>query len=75
MAGFTPFDTIATGWLTAPELLPVENLFATIGDAADDRAAGRTRPHLHVRPGEGRRVRYISGAAGFGDHVLARMGA
>jgi inosine-uridine nucleoside N-ribohydrolase len=64
--GFNPFDTLAAGWLTHPELIESERVKVRIIDDEDDRATpaersqGRRKPYLVTGPidGEGREVIY-----------------
>ncbi|MBX3413217.1 MAG: nucleoside hydrolase [Pirellulales bacterium] len=54
--GFNPFDTLALGWVTHPQLIESMPVTVQIEQAADDRAtaeeraAGKMKPYLHVRP-------------------------
>lgn len=54
--GFNPFDTLALGWVTHPELIDTMPVTVRIEQAVDDRAtpeqqaAGRQKPYLHVEP-------------------------
>ena len=51
--GFNPFDTLAAGWLTHPELIESMAVRVRIEEGPDDRAAGdseRTKPYLVVEP-------------------------
>lgn len=63
--GFNPFDTLAAGWVTHPDLIEHEVLRARIEQAPDDRAtdqereAGKTKPYLVAEAGPaGRPVIY-----------------
>ncbi|MBX7167152.1 MAG: nucleoside hydrolase [Pirellulales bacterium] len=65
--GCNPFDTLAVGWLTHPELIDAEQLSTRIVEGPDDRAAANTPPDkvpnksfLIVEPprGDARRVTY-----------------
>ncbi len=56
--GFNPFDTLAVGWLTHPDLVESMEVSVTIEEDADDRAdpqSGevKTKPYLVVRPDQG----------------------
>ena len=55
--GFTPFDTLAVGYLTHPELIRGEAVSVSIGMGPDDgaapvppREAGDLKPYLRVEP-------------------------
>jgi len=54
--GFNPFDTLALGWVTHPELIDTMPVTVRIEKAVDDRAtpeeqaAGQQKPYLHVEP-------------------------
>ncbi len=53
--GFNPFDTLAIGWLTHPELIETIRMEMTIEEAVDDRSnpresETRTKPYLIGRP-------------------------
>lgn len=56
--GFNPFDTLAAGWVTHPELIESMRVRAWIEELPDDRAtpeeqaAGKTKPYLLVEPSQ-----------------------
>ncbi len=56
--GFNPFDTLAAGWLTHPDLIESMQVNARIEELPDDRAAvstsdkAKTKPYLLVDPAE-----------------------
>lgn len=62
--GFNPFDTLAVGWLTHPQLIETMTVSARIeirpDDTAslDERKAGRSKPHLLVQPASPPRLQY-----------------
>ena len=56
--GFNPFDTLAAGWLTHPELIESTRVAVRIEDGPNDRATEnsdvpKTKPYLLVEPFEG----------------------
>lgn len=59
VAAFNPYDTLAIGWLTHPELVRGFGASVRIERGPDERAseaersAGKTKPYLHARPAEG----------------------
>jgi inosine-uridine nucleoside N-ribohydrolase len=60
--GFNPFDTLAVGWVTHPELIHWSDVAVWIEEGADDTApdSGARKPLLLVDPERegGRRARY-----------------
>ncbi len=50
--GFNPFDTLAVGCLTHPQLIETLAVAVSLEEAPDDIRRGETKPHLHVRPVE-----------------------
>lgn len=56
--GFNPFDTLAAGWVTHPQLIESMRVKVRIEDGPDDRATpeelarGRTKPYLVVEPSD-----------------------
>ena len=58
--GFNPFDTLAAGWVTHPQLIESMKVCVRIEEGPDDRvgpvrrSAGKTKPYLVVEPYEGR---------------------
>ena len=63
--GFNPFDTLAVGWLTHPDLIETVQMQVVIEEAPDDRAAPqagdvKNKPYLVGRPfhGDGREAVY-----------------
>jgi len=56
--GFNPFDTLAMGWLTHPELIESVSMRMTIEEGADDRSFAKAdkvknKPYLVARPFQG----------------------
>lgn len=56
--GFNPFDTLAIGWLTHPELIETVRMEMKIEQGADDRSISngsepKTKPYLIGRPFQG----------------------
>lgn len=55
--GFNPFDTLAMGWLTHPQLIESERVQVAIKEGPDDRTlrgqSAKTKPYLVVRPPTG----------------------
>ncbi|MEX0675897.1 MAG: nucleoside hydrolase [Pirellulales bacterium] len=79
--GFNPFDTLAMGWLTHPELIKTEEMAVTIEEAPDDRALlgrpAKTKPYLVVRPAsaQARRALYcFMPKPGFKELLIGRLG-
>lgn len=62
--GFNPFDTLAMGWLTHPDLIESEEVAIAIEESPDDRTpAGKpanVKPYLIARPvtAQGRKATY-----------------
>lgn len=80
--GFNPFDTLAAGYVTHPQLIesmPVRvRIVEDLDDRATDveRAAGKTKPYLIVGPpgGEGREALYcVRPKPQFHDVLLQRL--
>lgn len=49
MKGAHPYDTLAVGWITHPELIESMRVEAVIEQGPDPREPGETKPMLHVR--------------------------
>ena len=80
--GFNPFDTLAAGWVTHPELIESTHVAVRIEEGPDDRAAAEsdgapiTKPYLVVEPyeGEGRQAIYChTPRAGFKPRLIERL--
>lgn len=78
--GFNPFDTLAMGWITHPQLIETEELNVAIEEVPDDRiAAGqppKNKPYLLVRPADtpSRRVIYCrTPRPGFKELLMQRL--
>lgn len=58
VAAFNPYDTLALGWVTHPQLIESVKVDVAIEIGPDERAtpqeqaAGKTKPYLHVRPSD-----------------------
>lgn len=79
--GFNPFDTLAIGWLTHPELIESEEVAIAIETGPDDRAppgtTARKKPYLLARPTKGneRQVIYcFKPKAEFKPALVERLG-
>jgi pyrimidine-specific ribonucleoside hydrolase len=77
--GFNPFDTLAVGYLSSPELFETMDVTVWIEERPDDReppGSGVTKPYLLVdqeRAG-GRRATYcVRPGAAFVDQLLERL--
>lgn len=60
--GFNPFDTLAIGWMTHPELIQGMKVIARIEEGPDDTVqtgAPRTKPYLLVEPTTDHRRRIV----------------
>ena len=77
--GFNPFDTLAIGWLTHPEMMARFEASAWIEEGEDDRAPGSGvgKPYLLVEEGgEGRQVTYMhTPSAEFQPLLVDRLAA
>lgn len=78
--GFNPFDTLAVGWVTHPELIEWSEVAVRIEDGDDDTSpeSGARKPYLYVDPAssEGRRARYAyRPAPEFHDLLVERLAA
>jgi inosine-uridine nucleoside N-ribohydrolase len=78
--GFNPFDTLAVGWVTHPELIEWSDVAVRIEEGDDDTSPGGgvRKPYLYVDPAssEGRRARYAyRPAPEFHDLLVERLAA
>lgn len=78
--GFNPFDTLAVGWLTHPELIESEDLAITIEEGPDDRTPpgqdAKIKPYLVARSStaSARRATYChTPKPGFKELLLQRL--
>lgn len=79
--GFNPFDMLAMGWLTHPQLIDSDQMDVAFEDGPDDRTAAgqppKTKSYLLVRPAEApsRRVIYChTPKPGFKKLLMQRLG-
>ncbi len=87
VAAFNPYDTLALGWVTHPQLIEGERVRAVIEHGPDEHAdedaasAGQSKAYLHVRPADapdaaGREAIYLhTPDARFKDVLLSRVAA
>lgn len=74
--GFNPFDTLAVGWVTHPDLIESLPVSVRIETATDDRDPRKTKPYLLVKPNDssGRQAIYCyQPRAGFHPLLVERL--